>query len=164
MASVCLAMISDIQVSADDQAIFREDALDAAGFDTERGKSFCGGDGGHYLRALQLFAQRRGGDAIRARAALAADKRAEAARELHSLGVELSLLGAEEASEVAIAVEWALRNGGPVQPGLDHLDEILRNACAAIASTCTEAGLPENGTADPSADTRKTQLKVRRPQ
>jgi HPt (histidine-containing phosphotransfer) domain-containing protein len=146
------------------QAILEEGALHAAGFDAERGLSFCGGNRVHYLRTLQMFAKRRGGDALRAGAALAAGNRAEAARELHSLGVEFSLLGAEEASEVAIAVEWALRNGGPVQPGLDHLDEILRNACSAIARTCAEAGLNENEVVRPAPAKRETPMNIRHSQ
>jgi hypothetical protein len=98
---------------------------------------------------------------MRARAALAEGNRAEAARELHSLGVEFSLLGAEEASEVAIAVEWALRNGGQVLPGLDHLDEILRNACSAIASTCFEAGLDENGVGEAASAKGENRLNIK---
>ena len=66
-ASGDAGMTGNIQENGDDPPIFPADALAAAGFDAKRGESFCGGDGGHFLRNLKLFAQRRGEDSMRAR-------------------------------------------------------------------------------------------------
>lgn len=104
-----------------------------AGFDLEQGAARHAGDARRYLTALCAFAEGRGEDAARARAALASGDAAGAARELHALGVVLNMLGAAEAAEVAVAVEWALRHGAAPQPGLDHLDRLLQRACAAVA-------------------------------
>lgn len=115
----------------DEPALMRRLAL--AGLNLEKGRGLYGGNDGQYLRALRVFAEGRGRDAVAARAALEAGDPGAAAKELHALGVILTMLGADEAGEVATAVEWALRNGAAPQPGLDHLDELLRAICEAVA-------------------------------
>lgn len=110
------------------------DGLAIEGIDTEGALRRLGGKRERYEALLRKFADKQSGTITTVRAALAADDRVGAEREIHSLKGAAGSLGAIGIAEAAAEAEQSLKTNCELEASLRKLENSLAAVVASIRS------------------------------